>query len=871
MNFYTSVVRQRDKILCRGYENNKRIKKEVSFKPTLYVDSKTPYTKFTTIDKQRVEPVTFETMSDANEFVRKYSKVPNFNIYGMNNFVTQFIYSTYGNITEFDPKLINVTYFDIEVQSNEGFPEPDVAKFPIISIALKSNQSNIFYVWGLGDYDTSKSIVGEENVVYVKCAGETDLVMKFIEHWRKNPPDIVSGYNTKYFDVPYLVNRTKQIIPGNTVNKLSPWGMIGERTKRSDLGNKELSYYDLVGIEHLDYMDLMKTFPYAYGMLESYKLDHVAYVVLGEKKLSYEEHGNLHTLYAKDHQKFIDYNIRDTDLIERIEHEAGLINLCVSMSFKAGCNIEEALGTTGKWDSYIYKKLTERGMVSPGKIQKPLEDIPGGFVKVPTLGRHSWVLSFDLNSLYPHLMMQYGMSPETFVTYRRLVNLRNEGNEDADILIKAWDHIEERIQHISPETVLENKLDPSIVAAAKNLNMSIAGNGTLYEDAGNAIIPDIISGLYKERKQIKKKMLSIEQEIVNSGETPDLKRSVNLLNSDQMSIKIMMNALYGAVANRWFRYYNADIAKAITLSGQLSIKWAEAAVNNYMNELLKTSGVDYVVYMDTDSIYVNFEPIVKLMEFPEDTPKIKIVEFLDTLSETKFIPMLKEAYAGLALKLNAVEDKMVMEREVIADRGIWTAKKRYMLNVHNSEGVQYDKPKLKIMGIEAVKSSTPEVCRKEMKSLFRTILNGTETETQREIRKFKTQFCDMPAEDIAFPRGVNNLEKFRKADTIYGSGTPIHVRGSLLYNYHIKDKGLDKQYELIKSGEKIKFIYLKLPNSIKENVISFFNFIPDELNLNDSIDYDLQFEKTFLSAIRPILESVGWSEEKKATLDAHFI
>jgi DNA polymerase elongation subunit (family B) len=338
-----------------------------------------------------------------------------------------------------------------------------------------------------------------------------------------------------------------------------------------------------------------------------------------------------------------------------------------------------------------------------------------------------------------------------------------------------------------------------------------------------------------------------------------------------MSIKIMMNALYGAVANRWFRYYNADIAKAITLSGQLSIKWAEAAVNNYMNELLKTSGVDYVVYMDTDSIYVNFEPIVKLMEFPEDTPKIKIVEFLDTLSETKFIPMLKEAYAGLALKLNAVEDKMVMEREVIADRGIWTAKKRYMLNVHNSEGVQYDKPKLKIMGIEAVKSSTPEVCRKEMKSLFRTILNGTETETQREIRKFKTHFCDMPAEDIAFPRGVNNLEKFRKADTIYGSGTPIHVRGSLLYNYHIKDKGLDKQYELIKSGEKIKFIYLKLPNSIKENVISFFNFIPDELNLNDSIDYDLQFEKTFLSAIRPILESVGWSEEKKATLDAHFI
>ena len=815
MKFYTSVERYGNRILYRGYDGAERIQKRVPFKPTLFVDGKGDWS---TLEGKQVAPLELDSMKDATDFLKRYENIDTVKIYGMNNMVHQFITYAFPNDINFDPNQIVVSTIDIEVASDQGFPEPDVANYPVISICIKSSKEDYFRVWALGDYEP------KDNEIYNKCDNELQLLDSFLKYWEKHgSPDVITGWNSKQFDIPYLVNRTRKVIGDESVKRFSPWGVVSPRTVRGKMGRRDVDTYDLMGIAQLDYYDLYQKFTYT--QQESYRLDNIAFVELGERKLSYEEYGDLHTLYQNDHQKFIEYNIRDVDLVDKLEEKLGLISLAMTLAYKGGVNYEDVLGTTAIWDSIIYRILNKFQVAVPPKVEKSKSKYEGGYVKEPHVGSHEWVTSFDLNSLYPNIIVQYNMSPETVV---------------------------DGLTSTSVEHMLR-KQTPS------DQNYALAPSGVRFTREKEGIIPAVIRQYYSERRVIKDEMLKAQQEYEETP-TKALSNRISNLNNQQMAIKILMNSLYGALGNRWFRYFDQRVAESITLAGQLSIKWAERAVNEEMNKLLDTDGKDYVIAIDTDSVYINMSKLVKKFD-PKDP-----VKFLDKISSEHFEKVLEKSYADLAEYTNSFVNRMEMGREVIADKGIWVAKKRYILNVHNSEGVQYKEPKLKMMGIEAIKSSTPLVCRDRMKELFHIIVNGTESETQSFITNFRNEFSKLPAEDVSFPRSLSAVSKWRDSATIYKKATPIHARGALLYNHHTKGMNV----EPIKAGDKVRFVYLKQPNPIKENVITFPLHLPRELGLDKYIDYGLQFQKTFVDPLEPILDAVGWSAEPKAQLDMFF-
>lgn len=823
MKFYTNVAVVGNSICVRGVDRGRRFQERVGFKPRLFLPKAKPgQVVYRNMFGEPLDSMEFGDINDAREFIKSYKDVGNMKIHGNTNWQYQYITDEYPGVIEFDMSQIDIRSIDIETSSEAGFPDIETANEQILLISIQNYATKDITTYSIRDY-----------------ASEQDMLRQFVTDWVHHCPDVITGWNIGLFDVPYLVHRIQRVLGEDVVKQLSPWRRVNRRDVQ--MADKVLPAYEIAGVTQLDYLDLYKKF--TYNAQESYRLDHICKVELGEGKLD-NPYDTFKEFYTKDWDLFVKYNRVDVERVSQLEDKMKLIELALTMAYDAKCNFSDVFSAVRIWDCILYNHLWDQNMVvHPRDTSRPDRSIVGAFVQDPVPGQYDWVVSFDATSLYPSIIMQYNMSPET---------LMEEHNPIAE--------------PIGLSDVMSEKVD-KLMARKIDVEHCMSANGYYFRTDKLGLFPEIVAKLFKDRQDYKKLMIAAQKKY---EETKDKKyqNDISKYNNFQMARKIQLNSLYGAWANYYFRYFDDRIAEGITLTGQYIIRTVGRALDEYLNKICGTKDYKYSFYSDTDSCYITLDPLVK--KFYADKSQDEIVKILDKICEEKITDAINKSCSQLAEYTRAYDQKIWFKREAIATRGIWVAKKRYALNVLNNEGVQYAEPKLKVMGLEIVRSSTPEVCRSLLKEAVKIALNENEAALQKYINTQKDRYLLLSAAEIAFPRGVNNLSKYTSRSDIYTKGTPMHVRGALLYNYYIKERGLDHKYPEIGEGEKIKFVYLKTPNHIKENCIAFVGDLPAELALTKYVDYDTMWEKSFIEPLNGIIESLGWNSSPQATLEDLF-
>lgn len=829
MQFYTSVIQHGNNILVRGYSDGREIKLKTGFSPSLYVPAKEP-TKFKSLTGGFFEEMTFSSINEAKEFLETYKNIDEFPIYGMTQFQYQYIARKYPGEITFDLDQMKVYVIDIETSSEEGFPDVKTANEEILLISVVDKTSRKNIVFGSRPFNKNDDDLFE----YRYFPNEVLMLDGFLKWWETNCPDILTGWYIDGFDIPYLIRRLEKIQGEDSVKRLSPWGLISSREVTTSYGNTSV-FYDIKGVVVLDYIDLYKK--YTYSSKESYTLDSIASYEVGATKL--ELPGSFKETYTNHWDLFVRYNARDTDLVLKIDDKLKFIELSCTIAYLAKCNIRDTFGPVKTWDIFIYNHLMAKNIVIPPVKIKTASSFEGAWVKEPQIGKFGWIMSFDFASLYPSIIRQWNMSPETLVGVAPGVNVKSfldaENNENSFGQITS--------------------------------DVTLAANGAMFRKDVHGVIPEVIKQVIDGRKIAKKEMLRIKTEYEKSKD-PALKNIIASLNGKQMAFKILANALYGALSNVAFRYYDLRIAEAITLTGQASDQHIEKSFNIFMNQLLDTTGVDYVIAGDTDSIYLNVDTFVKRAYAGRlNATTDNIVAFLDMVAEGRFQDVINDSVKAVYKIGNCYEPVMAMKREAIASSGIWTAKKRYALVVHNSEGVTYSPYDIKIMGLDLIKASTPKAIRDSLKEALTIIFTGTQEDLFEFVEQLKNKFNGLPPEAIAFPRSVNDINKWVDKEAVK-KGCPIHVRGSILYNKH-----RPKDMPPIKDGDKIKFIYLKYPNSIRSDIIAFPSNgdLPQSMGLHKYIDYSTQWEKVFINPLKGLTDAIKWRPEKTSSLEDFFV
>lgn len=840
--FYTYVEKFGKRIYHRYVDENGKRREQVveEFPIELYVPG--VRRDGTALDGRTLSRLDFPTVQGASEFLRS-NQAEALDIYGNTDLASQFIAKCYPGEIEYDASKFVILNFDIEVEHDNGFPHAHIAANEVQSITMKVFGRDKFITLGLKDYTPKRP-----QDIYVKCNNEAHLLNAFIGFFKTIKPDIITGWNIVGFDIPYLVNRMRRILGTGEADKLSPFSAWTKRTiteaKIKNARGDDAQTYRILGVTALDYLEIYKKF--SPDKLESYKLDFVGeHEEVGRKFDLTQWGGNLMRLYREDFDSFIEYNAQDVYLVELLDRKLQFMSLAASIAYMTHSRHRDILGTTKIWDNLIYNMLLEDGIqIPPLKERRERGEFVGGYVKEPKPGLYRWVVSLDFSSLYPTIIRMFNMSPETLVD-------RSVGKEFAERLLAK----------------------EAVTGDALERGLSIVGNGTTYRQGSPGVIPRAMTYVFNERKRIKNEMLKVEgmvQETSGKKGKEELRTQVVMLDAKQKAVKVVANGGYGATATESFRYYDLNIAEGITTTGQIFNKFAQEVINDILNKASGTDGVDYIFMGDTDSVYFSLETWVKKQGL-EGESKEKTVDAIDRFVQNELETRLNRAFKEFGCDyLGAKENLMDMKREAIADVCVVRGKKNYIINVLDNEGVRYSQPKLKVIGLESVRSSTPGIVREELVESYKLVAQGgTEAQLQERVRNFAAAWKEQPLWKVAFPRGVSEIEKWRTHDgMVYKKGTPIHCKASIFYNDMVnKDPELSRTYPLIKEGGKIRFIYLKQPNHARASVIAFpEETLPPEFGLNDYIDFDTQYEKAYLNPLRSIVSLVGWSTEKKATL-----
>lgn len=834
---YTSVYTLGDNILYRGIENGQRRFGKFKYQPSLFVSSPKK-TGYVSINEKNLGKLDFESLREAKNFIEKYKGVDNFEIFGNQSFEYSYISDMFPGTIDWKFEDIVIANIDIEVGSENGFPDVETAAEVIQAITVRKRGKT--YAFGFNVYKAPP------DVLYMQCEDEVDLIEQFLSFWQSDYPDVITGWYVKLFDIPYLVNRIIKLFGEDKAQKLSPWNIL--RKREIKFGRKISYAHTLYGIATLDYIELYKKFAPEGKSKESYKLDYVCNVELGEKKLSYQEYGNLHTLYKENFQLFMDYNVRDTYLVEKLDGKLKLLQLAFKLAYHSKCNFDDVFMQTRMWDSLICNHLTKENIILPAKQSFEKEEYAGAWVKEPIIGKHKWVVSFDFTSLYPKLMMQYNLSNDTILSRK---------DWPADIVAFME-------QDINVDSLLNRLIDTSIL---KKYNLALTPNKQLYKRNKEGFLPKILRGMFNDRQMYKSEMKKAKKKLeagVNNKE--ELENQIAMFDCFQQAIKVCINSCYGALGNQFFRLFDVRIAEAVTLSGQLAIHWVIQGINKYLNKLFKTKDMDYVIAADTDSMYIVLDKLVQAVFGDNQSDTVKILDFLHNACEKQISPYIDKCCIDLADYTNAFANEMEMKREKLCDLGIIVAKKRYIWNVWDNEGVRYTKPKVSVVGLETKRSNVPQWAKNKLIESIDYIIAGDQAKVHALVKASKPEFMNLSIEDIATPTGMNGIATYMDKQNLYKKGTPIHIKASIIYNEYLERKGLTKKYPKIQEGEKVKYVYLKYPNPIHDEVIAFSNVLPPEFALNLYVDYDRMFNKVFQEPLKAILDVVGWTLETRRSL-----
>jgi DNA polymerase elongation subunit (family B) len=834
MKFYTACAIKGNKILVRGYKDGVRFTDSVSFKPSLFIKSDKE-TKYKTLNGIGVKRMVFDTLYDCREFLKQYEDLNDSPIYGNTDFVTQYLLETYESEVVYDLSQIKIAYFDIETETEGGFPDLRNPNEKINIIGVRISGVN---------YAITEKQVSIPNCKLILVSSEKELIQKFFELLRKEDIDVLTGWNVKLFDIPYIIGRARLFFDDKEIQSWLPFNLMKER--ETNIGGTDYRLFEFPGYTTLDYMDLYKKF--SGTSQESYALNFIAKAELDEQKLDYAEYGSLREFYTKDFQRFAEYNIQDVELVEKLDNKLRLIDLAVSIAYEAKIPFDVVFFATRIWGTICCDYLLRKDIIPPIQTSYAKDDqFIGAYVKDVAPGLYKNVVSFDATSLYPSIIMGWNISPETCI--------KKDASLSADDFLRS-----------------KRKDIPNLVKQASDQNACLSCNGSMFTNNIRGFIPILIERTFNQRKEAKNKMLELEKEYEHSKDVNLLPR-IAALKIRQSVKKILANSLYGCLGNPAFIYSSPELATAVTVTGQVIIRTAENCMNGYIRQLTKDNDKDYVIAVDTDSVYLNIDDIITQIQ--QKTNITDLTDFVDKICEQKIQPELKKEMDILTKTLNCSENKIFFKREAIASAGMFIAKKRYALLVQDLEGIRFEEPKLKIMGLETARSSTPAIVRKKLKDCIKIILTKTPEELRQYVNEFYDEFMVLPISDVAAPRGVKGINKYSDNTKIYQTGTPIATKAALLYNSYSKKIGIDKQYAAIKENDKMKFVFVKVPNPYgmagKDAVMGFINSPPKEFNLEKYIDRKKQFEKTFGEPLDNILQAINWKLNAQVSLESFFV